>query len=194
MRSPLLRLQTPAAPRRAVGFFGFVAQRVTSPSGSPSLLRISQCYSNQSFRPTSTTTIAPLRTEVNAAIWCIPRNGKRPVVASIMCKREPKAPSGADCGRTSGGSLATATDRSSRGSPFFGSGPTFERDGLRQTVTKVAVDGVDNQAMFRTAEHRLLFFRFCFRLAQPRSAASVAAVLRSTIWLLCSSDCPLPKR
>ena len=49
MRSPLLRFQTPATPREAVGFSGLVAQRIASPSGSPGLLRIGQCYWTNPF-------------------------------------------------------------------------------------------------------------------------------------------------
>ena len=52
-------------------FSGLVARRVASPSGSPSLLRIGECYLDQPFPPSTIATIAPVRRVVNAGFWCI---------------------------------------------------------------------------------------------------------------------------
>jgi hypothetical protein len=58
MRSPLLRFQTPAAPRRAVGFFGFGGDGLPRRASHPAYFGSVKVTWNQSFQPTSAITIA----------------------------------------------------------------------------------------------------------------------------------------
>jgi hypothetical protein len=75
MRSPLLRFQAPAAPRRAAGFFGFgrsmsrLIERITQPTSGWSMLI-------KPILSASATNTIPLATgAVNASFWCIPETG-----------------------------------------------------------------------------------------------------------------------